>query len=371
MDIVLMPNYNRPEYLYWCLEHVKKAEGADCLHYMFLLDWGYDKQLLDIIDKFPYSKEIYETEMKEYGFSKQSYNVLNGFKIACERDCKYIGYLEEDIFVSNDYFKWHYKIHEKEPNIFCSIASKNHNTKIDIEGNETQYYLNHTIDYQGWAVFFRKEIVQKYILPHINNDYFSDPFSYCKQFYSELNENFIEQDGLIRRIKEYEGMSAAFPITPRAYHAGIYGYHKQTRETKPDVKELDELIKFIGEVCFNPQKMKEHDPLGDSEVCDLTISEWQDLVCVADYSGVENHETAFQRMLREDKRNVTKEIQRILERKGFEIKGKVRIAKGEVLQMLNYFMHNPHKMTVVIETVKYYLETKKSESNENKEGKDI
>ena len=50
--IVLIPCYNRPEFLTLVLDFIKIADGSEKYIYYFLIDHGYDKDIIKIINKF-------------------------------------------------------------------------------------------------------------------------------------------------------------------------------------------------------------------------------------------------------------------------------------------------------------------------------
>ena len=49
MGIVVIPVFNRPEFLKICLECIERADNYKNYLYIFQLDWGYDKRNIDVI----------------------------------------------------------------------------------------------------------------------------------------------------------------------------------------------------------------------------------------------------------------------------------------------------------------------------------
>lgn len=255
-DVVLMPNFNRPEFLEVTLDLISKNNNFDSLFYLFVLDVGYRGQVVDVIRSFAsktgIKHKILKTPNKGYDLTKQSFNLLNGYKEAAKIADNFVFMIEDDIFVSNYFFDWHYVVNRDNPNIFCSIATRNNNSTIKTTPSWEKYYLIDG-DYQSLGVCFKKEILNK-ILPFATEAYYRNPIQYCSNRFphSKINGVHVEQDGLIRRVMELSRMPAAFSYHGLAYHAGFYGYHRGRKVTGPH----DEKVRKIREICFNKDKMR-------------------------------------------------------------------------------------------------------------------
>jgi hypothetical protein len=156
--------------------------------------------------------------------------------------------------VGKDFFTFHEEIHKKE-NPFVSIVSKNMNSRIkeNLSDDKNAYYIKHSNEYQGIGSCFNRGMLFKYLSPHFRSDYFSSITRYVTKEFPEstLNNNYAEQDGLIRRIIEKNGLKVCFSHVPRCFHAGLYGYH---RNPKIDMKSMSFKARcdFIKKVAFNP-----------------------------------------------------------------------------------------------------------------------
>lgn len=255
-DVLLLPNYNRPEFLEVTLDLISKNKGFEDLYFIFALDVGYKRSLRKVIHRFVSEHnleyEIVETPNHRYDLGKQSFNLLNGYRIAANKTKEFVFMVEDDVFVSNQFFRWHYAVHEENPNIFCSIATKNNNTGSKDLGWYKYYLIDG--DYQSLGVCFRKDVLQN-ILSFATKHYFEDPIRYCKAKFpnSSINNVHVEQDGLIRRVMEISLAPAAFSYSGLAYHAGFYGYHRGRKI----VGTHEEKVKKIREICFSKEKMRE------------------------------------------------------------------------------------------------------------------
>ena len=265
MNYVVTPCHSRPEYLKVWIELVKKAEGASSLFYLFCLDHGFDPKYEDLIYEFPYECGItYMPEPTGLHLGKQSRNVLNGLISAAQHSDDLVYYVEEDVFIGVDFFRWHKEIHKREKDIFCSIGTKSNNYQYSVDGFTSHYFTTSEVDYQALGNCFKKEVILDYIYPHYNDNYLFNPTGYCKRNFplSIIGSNWTEQDGLIRRIMELNKLSVAYPCLPFAYHAGFYGYNRQPQVMKKSYKEK---LALIREVCFDKALMKKwQEGMGES-----------------------------------------------------------------------------------------------------------
>lgn len=274
--VCVMPCYNRPEFLHWTLNLITKADNYKEYTYLFCVDFGYDPQVLDVIRSFDGDKVIHLTPNNGYKIGKQSYNVLNGYIYAIDTlQADLVCMIEDDVFIGKDFFTFTEKIHQAEPDIFCSILTKNANSLYESKGNENGYYISdNTLDYQSLGVCFKRYMIDVYIRPFYNAGnkfYFKSPEHFIKANFPEctLKTMYCEQDGLIRRIKQKYNLAAALSDVPRAYHAGFYGKNRGKKEGGT----LQQRIQNVETVAFSKQKMwnvnNNKDFYYDSEPVDL------------------------------------------------------------------------------------------------------
>lgn len=257
-DVVLIPCWRRPEFLWHCLDNLSRAEGIADLHLLFRADTGYDRGLLSVIEEFSSrfgSHQIDEPVACPYRRTKQSANVLGGYLLAASLARRYVFMVEEDVIVARDFLRWHYAVQAGEPRLFCSIGTRNTNREVPDSADPQIYYLT-AGDYCSLGVCFESSIITQLLAPHVTRDYFADPGAYCeKRFpYSRVGEAYVEQDGLIRRIQESQGQAhpIAYPYRPRAYHAGYVGYHRRGSLTGT----LRERIRAVGEIIYDAEAMR-------------------------------------------------------------------------------------------------------------------
>lgn len=251
-SVVVIPCFNRPEFLSVCLELITMAERSDENLYLFQVDFGYDPEVLKVIESFQLRKQVELTPNHDYP-NKQSFSLLEGYKNALTHNPDRIYLIEDDIFIANDFFIWH----EKHLGInFASIATLNHNnTRIRHSNNLAVVYTD--CEYQSLGVCFNKRSVEE-ILKNVTELYFKDPQAHIKKTFpaSRIPVGYCEQDGLIRRIIHAKRHKVVYPHVPRAFHAGYYG---KSRGEKPQ-GTLEERIAQVKLTAFDPDIMK-----GDSK----------------------------------------------------------------------------------------------------------
>jgi hypothetical protein len=229
-DVVLIPCWRRPEFLWHCLHNLSQAEGIEDLLLLVRPDTGHTPENLEVVrafeDRLP-NLRIALPPRCPYRRTKQSANVLLGYLQAAAVTRRFVFLIEEDVMVARDFFLWHRAVHAAAGELFCSIAVKNPNRTHQLSGIPDAYYLNRG-DYCSYGVCFDRRVLQQLIAPHVNLRYFSSPKKYLRRAFpaSRVNLGFVEQDGLLRRIQEQSDLPIAYPCLPRAYDAGFYGYNR-------------------------------------------------------------------------------------------------------------------------------------------------
>lgn len=251
MNVVVIPCFDRPEFLSVCLELIQKAKGSEDMTYLFQVDFGGDATVIDVINKFQFKKEIFKTDFHKFK-NKQSYSLLLGYKNALKLNPEKIFLIEDDVLIANDFFDWHLK------NIgdnFCSIATKNHNSERPLVNDLSKIYT--MAEYQSLGVCFNKASIEE-IFSIVTDEFYSNPTGFIRKTFpkSSIGMHFTEQDGLIRRLIKEKNYTVVYPELPRAFHAGFYG---KSRGEKP-TGTLEQKISQVKLTAFDPSKMK-----GDSE----------------------------------------------------------------------------------------------------------
>ena len=280
--VCLIPAWRRPEFLWHCLANIKRAEGADQVHYIFRFDQGHAAELHDVVRDFPFSHEVSITPPSKYRLTKQSYSLLTGYALAAQAAGPdgLVLMVEEDVMVATDFFRWHQAVHEQQRNLFCSIAVANPNRRnvAELRGPVSDYYLS-SGDYCSLGVGFRPWVLQQLVAQHAGANYYAQPHAYCLREFpaSPIGSAFVEQDGLIRRIQMAAKLPIAYPYAARAYHAGLYGKNRGNGPGGSFARRLE----YVTEVIYSDEAMrtfaKHPEWYEDSRPIPLTAEPWTDL----------------------------------------------------------------------------------------------
>lgn len=258
MSVVVIPVFSRPDFLEVCLDHIVKADDFDKHKYLFCLDYGYNPEVIKIINKYPLmaaAMKVPDNHLKE---GKQSYNVINGLIMAAEVSDDKVYYIEDDCLIARDFFTFTGGVVEKE-DVYCCIASMSDRPTIKAVNDENCYYIKENDnDYRGIGVCFSTAKLNEYLKPHHDMRYYRNIKGYCQRYFpeSELGGQWTEQDGLQRRIIEKNKLKVAFSSVPRCFHAGFYGYHRSVKVAY-DVLSHEDKVKFIYDHVFDLEKVKE------------------------------------------------------------------------------------------------------------------
>src|SRR5450755_4778214 len=143
-DIVVLPCWRRPEFLWHCLDNLTRAEGIDSVHLLFRPDTGFSPDNLDVIRSFSDRLSSFEIQLADpcpFRRTKPSANFLLGLLHAAATTRRLVFLVEEDIMVARDYFRWHRAVHAAAAPLFCSIPVKNPNRALSLPDDPAAYYL--------------------------------------------------------------------------------------------------------------------------------------------------------------------------------------------------------------------------------------
>jgi hypothetical protein len=276
-DVIVIPTFQRPDFLFVCLDCISKCPEVERLTLHVSVDSHvrkkFDSEIVRVIERFAQLRPqtFIQPPTSCWGNSR---NVLLGLQRALEEEPQFVFYVEEDVFVGADFFRWHNEIHRQDT-IFCSVASKNPHLPpaLEVELGPEEYYVRPT-DYAGIGVCFPRRAVE-HVVEHATPRYFEDLRGYLKRVFphSRYGSNWVEQDGLIRRLLEESSLGVAWSGVPRAYHAGFYGYNRPGR---PLVGSLDDRIRALQLIMANGEKMNARSHrYKDIEPCNLSGYPWK------------------------------------------------------------------------------------------------
>jgi len=226
---VIVPAWHRADFLTACLHRLALADRPH-LHYLISLDRGYHLEVGEVASEFRHQMGTHRVTIlrrHDHRYRGNSYNVLEAYRYAAQTRTTLIHLVEEDIFVGHDYFDYHDDAHLLNPEAFCVSAVRNQAWPPGVEPppDDTAFYQHGS--YQSLGVSFRPDIVRRFIA-HATTDYYRDSGRYLRASFpaSRIHGGHTEQDGLINRVREKADLISVYPHTPRAYHAGYFGYNR-------------------------------------------------------------------------------------------------------------------------------------------------
>ena len=281
MDIVLIPAYMRPEYLSLCLEYLAAAEGArDNKEYWVCQDMRqHDEHRFNV--QLRWTKEVLDNsplpvryiKRQPHSYAGNSYNTLEAYKETYGTEARFVYLVEEDVFVTPDFFRWHEAAQSAEPDAMCSIAyrcSRNHEAKTDI--TDASSYFTTARDYASIGVCWPRRALAP-IVAHSQDGYYADQTGYIQRTFpgNRFAGDFCEQDGLIMRCMWETRGFTVWPYVPRAYHLGWFGYHRPNGK-RPD-GQLADKVRAIREQISDRAALKIVAPdFGDIEPYNATLN---------------------------------------------------------------------------------------------------
>jgi hypothetical protein len=263
-DIVVVPCWRRPEFLWHCLDNLTRADGIDSVHVLFRPDTGFSPDNLEVIQSFADRLASFEVQVADpcpFRRTKPSANFLLGLLHAAATTKQLVFLVEEDIMVARDYFRWHRAVQAAAGPLFCSIPVKNPNRTLRLPAESDAYYLS-SGDSCSNGMCFASPVLRRLIAPHVNMAYLRAPKKYIRRHFpaSTIGLGYVEQDGLIRRIQEQSPLPIAWPCVPRAFHSGFFGarggWHNFTHPAGAGESFRDR-VQLLTDTIYSAEAMRE------------------------------------------------------------------------------------------------------------------
>lgn len=209
--VVVMPAFRRPEIAALSLEKLALACSLDTDVRIYLDTCGDER-----LEEFQYVRDTYFPTATIYRAGLHviapsgSWNILNSLAQGFDTKADLVFFIEEDVLVSRNFFKWHEARHSEYP-YFVTSGRK-------LKNRDTSYYSNP-------GSCFSKEALSL-IVPHICLEYFADQAGYLDKHFPGMDDAGILDDGLIRRVmRSVQGKAiAADPAI--AFHYGFRYYNR-------------------------------------------------------------------------------------------------------------------------------------------------
>lgn len=259
-DFVLVPTFNRPEYLALCLEHIAKADGGRDKHVWVSHDKHVQERFPDVERNLELSKEVvaaYHNTFASFRFivrTPHQYwgnpcNFLETYHEAyIQDDGRYIYLIEDDVLIAKDFFRWHEAVqarqremlpdygshapgttYQREP-YFCTVGWHDvRNPLAKIDPKDPLGYLESTRDFSSIGVCWRRESLA-HLVKHATAEYYRNMGHYLARTFPRSPippGQWTEQAGVITRmLHETCNRWVAWPLQRRCSHVGVSGYHR-------------------------------------------------------------------------------------------------------------------------------------------------
>jgi hypothetical protein len=281
-DIVIIPTFYRPEYLYLCLERILHNPRAD--REIWLVQ---DRHT----DDFPrHARDEEGTELvcscfgkhlnlrrivrRPHNYPGNSYNVLEAYRAAYQTDARYVYLIEEDVLVTEDFFRWHETV-QGLGDYFCSIGYRCMRNPYVKHVDDPEGYLECARDYASIGVCWRRTNLAA-VAKHARAGYYRDTVGYLLRRFpnSGLPSTASEQDGLILRLTMADKRPTAWASLPRAYHIGVGGYHRRAGFRFPGA--LNQRVHAMREAATSTAALLRlsSDPFNDVEAPPARVPTW-------------------------------------------------------------------------------------------------
>ena len=228
-DIVIVPTFDRPEYLWVTLEYLLKADGIENKEIWLREDIHTDKpksfttemEMLATIRYFEKQFPAFKYKAIEphttYGNSR---NLIQALNDARQTDAPKVFIVEDDVLVTKDFLTWTDTVHEKfHPEVLCA-GRLNRSLNFAMNGPDA---MDESIKdstmcksvvgaYISWATCFSRTM-----LAFVVGNIFDSEWEF---------KPGVEQDMIIQDLMRHYHIESVWPFVPRAYHMGWYSYHR-------------------------------------------------------------------------------------------------------------------------------------------------
>lgn len=256
---VIIPAYDRVEFLHLCLEHIHASDEPPS-QIVVVVDNHKEAppsdDVLDYLKRETESGNLNHIVLTPHSYPGLSYAVMNALIYGMVLGWDRVFYIEDDIMVARDFFRWHREIH-RHGDWFCSVGCRNHcETKIEENPDPCAYYTTDA-DYSALGVCFPAWAVEQIAL-HAHPHYWTDTTRYVQQVFpnSRVAPMYSQQAGVIRRMIEANPeWRSAWPCVPRGYHLGWFGHNCKGDPIPPG--SFDERVAFVRSVMQDADKLNE------------------------------------------------------------------------------------------------------------------
>jgi hypothetical protein len=232
-EAVIVPTFERSEFLYVCLEAIRTVEPKIPIH--VFPDRGTDET--EICEKF---NAVHHLTLK-HSYHGNSFNVLEALKWAYHQGIQLTYVIEDDAIIDSSLFTWSRDALAKSLDSFAACGWRYSPDAIISDGPDLKipWYLS------VCAAIPRRSLFG--IVQHARLEYYSDMQGYLDRAYPASNRRgsmHYEQDGLVLRVMESENKRCVWPRRPCATHCGFRGYHMSSDRPEGTLEERVAILKL-------------------------------------------------------------------------------------------------------------------------------
>lgn len=253
-EIVLVPTYRRPEMLFYCLTMIRAADSEIPVAVFPDRGTSTDREFVQVMESFDPETTVAKL-VPDHDFYGNTYNTMEAFRWAYNSGFERIYYVEDDVMVHWDFFKWHREMHEEFDDIFASMGwIFNRYAPINMDLLFQPWY------YSVGTCFTREKL--KLIVEHASPRYYKDMPGYVAKVFADspLNKSYedthhYEQDGLIQRILYRDKSQVVCRGMATCTHLGFAGYNKgweQRDNFFGDANSFEERLQKLSEFLGDP-----------------------------------------------------------------------------------------------------------------------
>lgn len=238
-DVVLMPTYNRPEYLWLALEALAATDGGPEKHLLISHD-RHNRDLTQVQRDLELSKQVAEHFKPQFAslsfhvrdphpYIGNPLNFLELYKEAyLHEQYRYVYLVEDDVLVGKDFFRWHEAVQPTQ-DFLCTVGWHCvRNPEVPRTDDPTGYIVS-TRDFSSIGVCWRREALAP-LVKHARVEFYRDMRNYLATAFPGspiAPGQWTEQAGVVTRLlHETRTRWVAWPGLARCFHIGVSGYHR-------------------------------------------------------------------------------------------------------------------------------------------------
>ena len=254
-ELVIVPTFDRPEYLWNTLENLYNCPSCDAdiwvcedIHADKPKHFTTQMEMLATIREWEkkFNSRFRYFAMAPHTTYGNSYCVLMNLAHASTMSYDHVHLIEDDVMVTDDYFWWADEVMQQfSPWVACAGRlnrslnfAMNGPEAIDETVKDTRACHKSITAYNSWATCFSKEAL--YTISTMAGGF---------EFARPGREQDIAIQDMLRRNK----FESIWPYVPRAYHLGWYSYHRDGMRFNGT---LEEKVKALQAAVRDPEKIR-------------------------------------------------------------------------------------------------------------------